>query len=39
MSFPIDFPYGGGCEEPPDGVYEEEGVYPSFEVPEYFPFV
>lgn len=36
MGFPIDFPFGDFSGEPPDGVMEEEGVYPSYEG---FPFV
>ena len=35
MVYPLDFPYEEFIEEPPYGVYEEEGVYPSFD--EYPP--
>jgi hypothetical protein len=33
LMFPIDFPYEEPMPEPPDGVIEEEGVYPSYEFP------
>jgi hypothetical protein len=36
MAFPVDFPFGDYSADPPDGVMEEEGVYPSYEG---FPFV
>jgi len=31
MAFPIDFPFEDFPIEPPDGVVEEEGVYPATE--------
>ena len=36
MGFPIDFPFEDFSSEPPDGVIEEEGFYPSYGG---FPFV
>jgi len=30
MGFPIDFPFEDFSYEPPDGVIEDEGVFPYF---------
>ena len=36
MAFPVDFPFWDYPADSPNGVMEEEGVYPSYEE---FPFI